>query len=51
MRLDQATVICDEDDFVNSHLCMIDGSSSEKVKQPYRDRLELYKKLKSQQNG
>ncbi len=50
MKLKPGETIIDEDLFVHAHLCMIDGSCSEKVKKPYRDRLERYKRLKQQCN-
>lgn len=47
MKLSQCETITDLKKFTHSHENIINGNASEKVKQPYRDRLE---KLKKHQN-
>lgn len=46
MKLKQGETITNEETFLKSHKAIIESDCSEEMKKPYRDRLELYYKLK-----
>lgn len=50
LKLDAATTIVDEEKFVESHLNIVFGGATSRVKKPYFDRLNKYYSLKGIEN-
>tara|TARA_R110002051_G_scaffold308116_1_gene379537 strand:- start:26108 stop:26275 length:168 start_codon:yes stop_codon:yes gene_type:complete len=42
VKISPAETITDIDKFIESHEALLKGNASEKIKEPYRDRLKRY---------